>query len=220
MIVSNRIFQIQMKHVFVKLGFGICFIVASSLFVVSGVTAEDREISFQVATSIAPLSGLGLVMNAQDTKTFSTVDIKPVKDGVYLAKFKIPESLISKETLASVVIFSSDGQMAFSTVQQLQSALFNLPPKCSKKDTVVLSSQNQVGVLQSLVTIRGARRDTAKAKVDQQLNSNYIERLKKLEKGFGLPANPELSAEIPPADLIERLSRILNAVRNYRSNKK
>jgi hypothetical protein len=183
-------------------------------------SAEPRELTFELTVPFSPLSGLGVIMDVASTKTISNVSIKPVRDGVYQAKFTIPEDGVSKEALASVALFSSDGQMTFSTVQQIQSTLFQMPPVCSKKDPVQLNTQNQIGVLQSLVSIRSARRDTAKAKITQQLNSNYVQRLNKLERGFGLPLLPDLSAEMAPADLIERLSRILNAVRNYRSTKK
>jgi hypothetical protein len=183
-------------------------------------SAEPRELTFELTVPFSPLSGLGVIMDVASTKTISNVSIKPVRDGVYQAKFTVPEDGVSKEALASVALFSSDGQMTFSTVQLIQSTLFQMPPFCGKKDPVQLSTQNQIGVLQSLVSIRSARRDTAKAKIAQQLNSNYIQRLNKLERGFGLPIAPDLSAEMAPADLIERLSRIVNAVRNYRTTKK
>ena len=182
--------------------------------------AEGKQLTFDIETSITPLSGMGLIMDSTGTHTFTDIELSTPKTNTVRAKFTVPDGSAGKDALASVVVFASDGATAFSTVRSLQSITLPKLPECPKKEAVMLTDQNQVGVLQSLVTIRSDRRDTARAKVLQQLNPDYLERLKKLEKGFGLPSEPALSGDLPPVVLVDRLNRILNAVRNYRSNKK
>lgn len=203
------------------------FLILSYGFILLGLSyaapCYALDLSFNVDSSIDAISGMGLVMSSSGSKTYFPVTIEEKKESKNQGtkvSFSIPDVEVPHDGLASVVLFSSDGDLAFSKIRSITALTLPKLPACSKKDTVVLDAQNQVGVIQSLVSIRTARRENAKKKIDIQLTPEYIETLTKLEKGFGLQSTPALNSELPPEILADRLARILHAIRNYRSAKK
>lgn len=183
-------------------------------------SAEPQTITFTVETNIEPITGIGLLMKQNGVVQKPGVQFSKLDKGIWKASFTAEPAELEQYTLASVMLLSSEGDIASSNVRSLKAITAPAIPKCSPQQAVVVSADTQISVLQSLVSVRSARRDNSQARVAEMLKGEFLETLKKLEKGFGLSRGTELSASLPPTELVDRLSRVLNAIRNYRANNK
>lgn len=191
-----------------------------SFFTISQAYAEQQTLTFTVETAIEPITGVGLLMKQNGVVQKPGVQFSRVDKGVWKASFSAEAAELEQYAFASVMLLSSEGDIASSSVRSLKAVTGPGIPKCPPHQAVVLTADTQIGVLQSLVSVREARRDNARARVNEMMKDDFLETLKKLEKGFGLSRASELNPSLPPVELVDRLSRILNAIRNYRANNK
>ena len=178
-----------------------------------------KVLSFTVETALEPISGVGIVMKPSGVIQKPTVEFTKIDKGLWRATFVVLSSEIDDHSFASVMLMSSEGDIATSAVQAVSRLIAPEIPKCPPQQAISLAAETQVGVLQSLVSIRSARRDNAQARIVALMQGDYLEKLRNLEKGFGLSRGRELSSDLPPLELIDRLSRILNSVHNYKASK-
>jgi hypothetical protein len=61
--------------------------------------------------------------------------------------------------------------------------------------------------------------EIVRLKLRRAMEGNVLAKLIKFEEAFGLTRPDSLSADLPPAELYERLSRIQHALRRYQSYK-
>lgn len=189
------------------------------VFVSPFASAEAITVSFSIETSIEPITGVGLIMKQSGVTQKPGVQFSKAEKGTWKASFTIDSSEVDENAFASVILISSEGDLAASNVRSLTSAATPPIPQCPPQQSIALTADTQIGVLQSLVSIRTARRDNAQARVEEVLKGDFLAMLKKLEAGFGLSRTKELSPDLPPVELIDRLARILNSVKNYRITK-
>ena len=195
------------------------YIIFYSLILSSTLQAESNKLHFSFPASFDPISGVGFLMSASGTKTIYPIEVAS-KDGVVVAGFSVDKKDLPSDAMASVAVFSSEGQIEVSKIQSASRITLPRLQQCPQKQAVQIEPQSQLGVLQSLVAIRTARRDTARQKIDQMLTPALLERLIKLEKGLGLTSEPPLSSSLPALALRDRLHHLLQAVKNYRSASK
>lgn len=192
---------------------------AISFMICLSAHASDRTLSFTVETQIDPISAVGLIMKTNGITQKSNVEFSRVSKGVWKATMPVSEAEIEAGAFASVMLLSSEGDVATSTVRSLAEARTTPIPDCPRSEAVKIGPDTQVGVLQSLVSVRTARRENARIRIAGQLTGDFLETLRRLEIGFGLKTTPQLSADLEPYELIDRLSRIEAALNNYRSGK-
>jgi hypothetical protein len=185
----------------------------------SALQAETNRLHFSFPASFEPISGVGFLMSSSGTKTIYPIEVAS-KEGIVVAGFSVDKKDLPADAMASVAVFSSEGQIEVSKIQSTSRITLPKLPQCPAKQNVQVEPQSQLGVLQSLVSIRTARRDTARQKIDQLLTPALLERLIKLEKGLGLTSEPPLSSALPALALRDRLHHLLQAVKNYRSASK
>lgn len=194
--------------------------ILTSLFIFTSVAfGEEQRITFEVKSSIEPSTAVGLIMNSDGIVQKPGAEITKESPGVLKVSFLIDSGDIKPNTFASAIVYSSEGDMALSSVRALQANAILEVPVCPPEPVVVQNVSNQIGLLQSLVSVRGARRENAKARVKELLSGDLLETIKKLEKGFGISFNSEISSDIHPLELIDRLTRVLHAIKNYRAGK-
>lgn len=182
-------------------------------------SAEPQTISFNIETSIDPIAGVGLLMKQNGVVQKPDVKFSRLEKGLWKASFVIDSAEAEEASFASALLVSSDGDIASSNVKALREALSPSVPKCAPAAAASVPQDSQVGALQSLVQVRSARRDNAQARVVEMMKGEFLETLRKLEKGFGLSQSKELGPSLPPVELIDRLDRIKNAIKNYRTVK-
>ena len=73
--------------------------------------------------------------------------------------------------------------------------------------------------MQRLVEFRTARRKVLQDKLRVMLSGRLLERLRQLESNFGITRASQLSADIHPLELMDRLSRLNTAMRRYKETK-
>jgi hypothetical protein len=90
-------------------------------------------------------------------------------------------------------------------------------PECPAEDPSRIAALNSPGILQQLVDVRNERMNIVRLKISRLMDQDFLAKLRKFEEAFGLERSSELSADLPPEELIDRLSRIQHAVRKYKT---
>jgi hypothetical protein len=93
-------------------------------------------------------------------------------------------------------------------------------PECPAEDPSAVVKLDQQGPLQQLVDVRSERAEIARLKISRMLDEEFLSKLRRFEDAFGLDKKEEISANLPPEVLVDRLSRITHAVKKYRMFKK
>lgn len=185
---------------------------------------SERSIEIVVETVDTPKSSVGLIMSPTGTKQRLDVTPKQLRPGVWVVNVPYSEKEIADDTTATAILVSEAGNMTFGQVRSIQpresGAAFVSIPDCVEESTGGSAAVGgQFALIQSLVDVRAARRAYAHKKVGLILSKDFLERLRKLEKGFGMARTSELGPDLPPTEVIDRLSRLINAVKIYNSRK-
>lgn len=182
--------------------------------------AEDKEVIIRIDSDIEPVRAVGLVLTSDGTTEKSDAKFARSQSGNLEVTFSYTSEEAGSDALATAMVQSSDGSVAFGHVRKLSAINGSRDlPVCKGEKLAIAPNPSQIGLLQSLVDVRSARRELVQAKVSNLMKDDFLEMLKKLESGFGLTYAKELSPSLPPVELIDRLTRILNAVKNYRMSK-
>jgi hypothetical protein len=180
-------------------------------------SAQSNKITIPLNANFDPISGIAFLMSESGTKSIFPVDINKTNNKVEVS-FSVEEKLTKNNVFVNAAVFSSDGQVVVSKTISLSRAQLADLKKCADNKKVAIDNQNEIGVLQSLVSIRQTRKDTALAKIKQLMTPELLLKLSKLESGLGLQTTPELSSDMSPLVLRDRLYLLLQALKNYRSS--
>ncbi len=194
-------------------------LLVTAFFLASTAAAEPRTVTFDVETPLEVITGVGLLLTPGKVIQKEGIEILKGEKGTVRARFSYDSVEVTDDTLASVMLFTSEGDVAVGTMKRVSSPLLSEIPVCPPVKSVAATAANQLGLFQSLVSVRSARRENAAARVREFMKPDFIVTLEKLEKGFGFTYSKELSPDLGPLELIDRLSRIVNAIKNYRSTK-
>lgn len=205
------------------LGRKITFLILICLQVQS-VLAQDRIIEVNVAGNFRPTGSQGILITSQGIINKPVVKVENLNTEMMVVSIPYTPQEIAEGAYATAVLFGPDGESAFGDVKLITDSLstksFYNMPECSSDAQIPEGLNQQVGLLESLVAIRVARREGHLLRLDKIFDSEFIEKLKRLEKGFGLRYNKALSKELTSFELVDRLSRLSNAIKNYQSTKK
>jgi hypothetical protein len=181
--------------------------------------AASRAVQIDVQSQIEPSTAVGLVISADKTTQILDTTISKSAPGVITVTIPVPESAIGPDTTVSAVVLSAKGEVVFGNVKPVLGAELDLSltsiPLCPPEQVSIAALSSQVSLLEELHRIRQKRRDQAKAQAAQLLSEDLLERLQKLERGFGLARETPLSADLPPLELVDRLSRLNDALRSW-----
>jgi hypothetical protein len=170
-----------------------------------------------------PASAIGLLISRKGSeqvlKTSTSVDAH----GNVVVSFPYPKSLAQSGGTASAMVVDTEGNYALGQVIALRprgatSPISTLPACEPPKRTHSITAQ--YALLESLVEIRGRRRTLMQDKIREILEGDLAGRLRKIEQGFGLQTDTVLNAEMNPAELIDRLARILHSMESFQANKR
>ena len=183
----------------------------------SSAAAEIYQIEIDVKNAPTPDAVVGLLLTSDGTTEVTETEIIEGPDGTLLVSFPYESEEIVQETLATALVKSANGEVAFGSMKPVHTPgpkdSFLRVPECPIEPTPV-RFQSQLSSIEHLVKIRSEHRVNRYKLVSQVLSGDLLNQLKKFEKGFGLQTGTELSADLHPVELVDRLSRLHHALRN------
>lgn len=200
---------------------GLSAALVASLFAWTNCFAADsiRSLEVDVDSLVNPASAVGLVISSEGTIQRPSTKIEKTARDSIVVTFEIPQSQLRPDSVASALVVSEKGEVVFGNVKPILSpetdqALGNLP-LCPGDSIPVASLAGQYSVLEKIYAIRMKRRDQARATIEKTLSEDLLVRLQKLERGFGLAREKELNPQLSALELVDRLSRLRDALRNW-----
>lgn len=194
-----------------------------SLLASSNVRAADY-VEVDVNTTINPSSALGLIISETGTAQRGGEDIswQRITPGNLIVKVPVTSSERAKGAIVTAMVMDAEGAVAFGSnkstqTQELSSTVFSLPSCPRRKAPANIDSQG--ALVQSLMDVRAARRGNLQRRAATALQGELLNKLVRLERGFGLSQAEPLDGSLHPIELEDRLGRLLQAVTNYRSKR-
>jgi hypothetical protein len=195
----------------------------SSFFICPEVRAEDF-VDIDVNTSITPSSALGLIISETGTTQRGGEEIswQRTTPGNLVVRVPVTNSERAKGAIVTAMVMDKDGAVAFGSnksarLQELSPAIFSLPACPRRKAPANIDTQG--ALVQSLMDVRAARRGNLQRRATTALQGELLNKLVRLERGFGLARAEPLDGSLHPIELEDRLGRLLQAVTNYRSKR-
>ncbi len=184
-------------------------------------SSPSRFIEVVVLSSFDPEKAVGILFSERGTVQQPVPKPKRIDESFVVVRVPYKEDL-PRDTMVTAVLYAADGRTAMGSVRPVFSPdsreAFLSIPDCAPESLPNAPLQTQLSMLESLVQLRSQRRGIAQVKVAQQMSDAVVSQLRKLERGFGLRYESELSADLPPIELIDRLNRILSAIRSVRGS--
>lgn len=166
-----------------------------------------------------PIRAVGILFSPASSQQFEQTSISKIGDKLYEISFSVPASSLREDAVASALGFDETGKISFANVTPANSTegteLLASIPECPGEDGSRVAGMTSPGTLQQLVDVRTERMNIVRVKISRLMDQTFLPKLQKFEEAFGLTYATPLSPDLPPAELIERLSRIHNAVRKY-----
>lgn len=188
-----------------------------------GAPPPSRTIQVDVPSMVDPGTAVGMLISADGTIQKLNPTIESKNPGIITISFPAAASELRADTVATAMVVSKKGEVVFGPVRPVSGAEVDQSlgsiPLCPDETVSSTTLASQVSLLEELYRIRLRRRDQAKAQAGQTLSGDLLERLQKLERGFGLAREKELSANLPVLELVDRLSRIQDALRSWEKRK-
>lgn len=186
--------------------------------------AAEQKLTLKIESDQDPTSSVGLLISSDGTTQKLETEVKRLDNRFVTVSFNCDDDEVRNDSVATAMIVTADGEILFSDLQPVllsdnTSALAELPD-CPDKINLPPAIEDQYANLQKLVEIRGQRRAISQTRITRIMQDAFLEKLRKLERGFGLDQKKELAPDMNPLELLDRLSRLQTALRNYQANKK
>lgn len=177
--------------------------------------APDKTMDIIVHADFEPVQSVGLILSTQGARERPIVASKRVDADTLVLTISYP-SAAPRDTMVTALVFAEDGTIAGGQVRPIVPAepsdtYLDLPP-CKPEPINEAALQGQLGVLENILRVRAQRRGVDRVRIAQIMSDKFLERLRRLEKGFGYQYTQELGPDLPPAELADRLNRILESV--------
>ncbi len=204
------------------------YIALSLMTITSAVCAQEtslkrvgKVVQVNVAAGFTPKQAVGIILSPKGVSEHEAINISKVRDGLYVVTMSYDSDNAVAESFASAMLRSEEGELAFGDVRRLdvpgsKESFYSLP-LCEPPAQQFKIDESKFGVFETLVEHRTARRDFEKIGVTQALDGPLLAQLQKLEDGFGLSRGTPLSPRLHPNELIDRLSRLLTAIKDYKT---
>jgi hypothetical protein len=180
---------------------------------------EVQKIQLDVLSSAEPASAVVLLISQNRVKEILDTKIEKGPRGAYSVAFTVLSQEITADTVATALVISTQGEASFTPVkglgtgQSLESLA--LLPNCEGEPLKQIGIAGQVALLNQLVDIRTKLRNVSRNKLQASLSGEFLDKLRKLEKGFGLSREKELDPSLSSLELVDRLTRIRSALQNW-----
>jgi hypothetical protein len=194
---------------------------ASVIPIVAMAQGFTRNVEINVHSSFDPAQAVGLIFSSSGTEQKLGPKLRRVSEDMIVVSFPVVESSISADTFGSALVISNDGQVALGDVKSLalrseHSSFYSLAACIEQEDPSALRI-SEVGPIQRLVEFRSKRRAVSRDKIKLLLNEDFLQKIAKLEQGFGLDRTKPLAADTHPLEIIDRASRLIQAITAYKN---
>lgn len=185
---------------------------------------EPLLVNVRVESKPEPKKAIGMVLSAGHTVEIPETTIKKIGEKLYSISFVVDRNIIRRDSVATAMAFDETGEASFANVtpellSDIRNVISNIP-ECPMEDPTAIVQSGQQGPLRQLVDVRTERAELARLKISRMLDENFLAKLERFEDAFGLQKGDELTAQLPPEVLVDRLSRISHAVKKYKMFKK
>ncbi len=192
------------------------------LMCVSQASADDK------AHLIVPVDGefeaaIGIIVSETETRQVHVA--APTKRDEQSVIVEVPYSSADKKAgaLVTALVTLKSGAIALADMVSLRESYpdnaFSELPICDNSQDLPPLSESQLGNLKRLVEIRSQRRAVLQTKLARLMQGKALEKLRQLEKGFGTGTGVPISPALLPYELIDRLSRLKQAISTYEANR-
>ena len=184
--------------------------------------SQSKKVKVLVRAPFEASTGVGLLISSRGTDQIYDIELDIRNDGSTVVTFPVATQSLPKDTMASAVVSSAEGEVAFGTVVPVIAAGASRSwlsiPQCKGRSAETLTGE-QLSLIDTLVEVRNSRAKIARKKIDSLLSEGLGEKINRLESGFGLSQNELISSELEPFELVDRLSRLLSALKSHRAHK-
>jgi hypothetical protein len=195
----------------------------SSLAYSLDLPGSNVSIAVRVESKPALVRARGIVFSSRSSLEIPDTEITKIGDKLYEITFSVPHSKVESDSVASAIATDENGANVFAAVTPaFDSAAKDLiasVPECPAEDSSRAVNTTSPGTIKQLVDVRAERMEIVRLKIKRAMDGNVLEKLAKFEEAFGLTRASELSPDLPPAELFDRLSRIQHALRKYQAYK-
>jgi hypothetical protein len=177
----------------------------------------DTEVSVPLKPAFEISEAIGLLISRDGTVQKMKPKISKDPSGAStIVSFPVTDDEMKEGLTASALILSKEGQYQYGPVIDVAKRVPALLPACPIEQLGEIRPA-QLGYVKALITTRQRQREIASEKVRQLFTEEFLIRLVKLERAFGLYPGTPPSATDNPVELIDRLSRIVAAFDSSRS---
>lgn len=198
----------------------VCICAFALSFMASSAHAQNT-VQIHIQPSSRPLSVLGMIISKRGvaTQPVALETLKALPTGGFLVPVALSSDIASDAFITALVVQEDKGvvmgDVRSATAESTRSYL--TLPDCPPERAGTGDVPGKLGLLDSLVKLRTDLREKYLGELQKQLTPDLVARLTRLEELFGIKQHPPLSADLPPAILADRLSRLMEAVQNYRA---
>ncbi len=184
----------------------------------------DSMVQIVVAASFEPKEAVGLLLSSHGVAEKPALKLDKIRDGLFLVSFGYLKGEVRKDTFASAMVLSVLGETAFGDIRSLSGITktdsFHSLPQCPPDKSLQSVDPARFGAYERLMSMRLERREIYRKEITEIMRGSFLENIRKLEKGFGLSRGRQLSAELTPVELIDRLSRLVPAIHDLTEREK
>jgi hypothetical protein len=184
----------------------------------------QAQIQVHVQTAGTPKSVLGLVVSKRTVLSQPVALEQLVTTAAGRGSLLVPVTVDAStppDSVVSALVMNDDGTIAIGDVRPVIEASLGASylqlPDCPAERAETGDVPGKLGLLDSLVKLRTDLRAKYVEELQRQLTPDLAARLIRLEELFGIQQHPPLAADLPPAVLADRLSRLMESVENYRA---
>lgn len=190
-----------------------------------GAAVARAEVVIDIQAPVKPVVSESqvVVFSGDGMESVPVTQVVPLGRATYRLEFAPPPNA-SRGSFFSPSLVLEDGSKLSLPVKQVfwadGKAELRRPEECKRPDVNTLVLAQQQGLLESLVQVRSQRQEIAQKKLEQMMSPEQLEKLRRLEEGFGLRYAEPLSASLSPFELVDRLSRLHFALQSFRHNQR
>lgn len=202
----------------------LCGVLLSSITLLASPAAADtRWAEVEFANTIEPEILSAIIFSNSTSIQTAEATISGTSNGKTIVAIPFDSDIVSQDHyFAYAIAQTPEGALHYSTIvpasPQYDLASGYAQPACIPKE-VPSSMQSQMSLVANLLKVRTQRRENSRQQVEATLSGEFLDKMLKYESGFGLQFGAPLAADMPAAELVDRLERILHTLRKVAPQK-